>query len=70
MRDARCGGAAQPERGRGQAAEFQETAPGNPLAAQHFVKGFGHGASPLWSDMQWRHHRKACAISGGIFLFP
>ena len=46
MRDTRRSGASQAQRGRRQAAEFQEAAPGDPLAAQHFVKGLGHGSFP------------------------
>lgn len=48
MGNARRGGRAQPERGRRQAAEFQETAPGNALAAQYFIKGLGHWSVPRW----------------------
>ena len=48
MGDARRGSAAETERGRRQAAEFQETAPGDALAAQHFIKGLGH-----WSVSRW-----------------
>ena len=36
----------QTKRCRRQAAEFHETAPGNSLATQHFVKGLGHDSFP------------------------